>query len=217
MNSIVYYFLLFMIYSIIGWIVETVFVALNSKKLVNRGFFMGPYCPIYGIGSVLIVVLLKGFQNNILVLFILATVICSVVEYLISYMMEKIFKARWWDYSHLPFNINGRIYLGNTILFGIGGVIISRFNPYLSSFILSIPSNIAYIVFCVLVASFGIDMLISIDIIGSIKMSADAIKKDYTGELNEKIRKILAERSRVLKRVLAAYPRVSLLHKKNLK
>ena len=101
------YFLLFLIYSTCGWLVETIGEVFKSGKLVNRGFLIGPYCPIYGYGVLLITLLLSKYKNDILLTFILAMVICGVLEYLTSYFMEKIFHARWWDYKRMRFNING--------------------------------------------------------------------------------------------------------------
>lgn len=84
---------------------EISFTLYKDKTLVNRGFLMGPYCPIYGCGCILIILLLKRYLNDFIALFIMSMVICSILEYLTSYIMEKLFKARWWDYSDRRFNI----------------------------------------------------------------------------------------------------------------
>ena len=118
------YFLSFMLYSFIGWGIEVLLTYSRNKKFVNRGFLLGPYCPIYGCGCLLIIFLLKRYTDNMLVLFILAMVICMVLEYLTSFCMEIIFKARWWDYSDRKYNINGRVCLEYAIFFGIGGTLI---------------------------------------------------------------------------------------------
>ena len=115
------YFLLFIIYSIIGWILEIIFAFINLKKFVNRGFLIGPYCPIYGAGCLLLTILLSKYAEDTIVLFALSIIICSILEYLTSWIMEKIFKLRWWDYSDMKFNINGRICLETMIPFGIIG------------------------------------------------------------------------------------------------
>ena len=103
------YILLFMIYSFLGWLMEVITVSVEAKKVVNRGFLIGPYCPIYGIGAVLITLVLSRYKYDPLVLFVMTMVSCGVLEYLTSWAMEVIFKARWWDYSHEKFNLDGRI------------------------------------------------------------------------------------------------------------
>ncbi len=215
MNNLIYYFLIFILYSFVGWCFEVIWVGINKKKLINRGFLIGPYCPIYGIGALAIVILLKEFHNRPLLLFILATVICTILEYLISYMMEKLFHARWSDYSHLPFNINGRIFLGNSALFGIGGVILSFVHPHVSEFILKVPTNISYIIFGILLTVFIFDIFASVKIVSKLEMAAEAIRKDYTGELNKIIGSILKEKSELVKRLVLAYPKMIIKKKKS--
>ena len=112
---------LFLIYSFIGWIVEVSAFLIQDHKFVNRGFLIGPVVPIYGTGGILITILLTKYQSDPIVLFCMAVIVCSILEYLTSYVMEKIFKTRWWDYSNKKFNINGRICLEGLILFGLGG------------------------------------------------------------------------------------------------
>lgn len=113
MRNVFTYFMLFFIYAILGWIIETTLVSIEKRKFVNRGFLIGPYCPIYGFGGLAITILLKNYTKDPIVLFLMAVIICGTLEYFTSYIMEKIFKARWWDYSAKKYNINGRICLEN--------------------------------------------------------------------------------------------------------
>ena len=105
--------------SFAGWIMETISISIRNKKFVNRGFLIGPVCPIYGYGVVLVSLLLQKYQNDIIVTFFMSIIICGFLEYFTSYFMEIIFKARWWDYSQRKFNINGRVCLENLVLFGL--------------------------------------------------------------------------------------------------
>ena len=131
MSQFLDYFLLFFIYSVVGWAIETCYIFLTRDKLVNRGFLIGPYCPIYGAGAIAMIFYLSQYKDNALTVFLLGSLICSVIEYVTSYLMEKIFKARWWDYSRLKFNLNGRICLQNAILFGLLGLVLIYFiNPF---------------------------------------------------------------------------------------
>lgn len=94
-------------------------VNIRMKTLANRRFLIGPYCPIYGTTSLVMILLLKKYENDIVVLFFMGIVILSIIEYITSYIMEQIFNARWWDYSYRKFNINGRFCLINSLLFGL--------------------------------------------------------------------------------------------------
>ena len=127
-----FYFLLFISYSVIGWIMETILKTIEYKKFVNRGFLIGPYCPIYGCGALLMTFLLQGYVHDPIVLFVFNIIICSILEYSTSYIMEKIFKARWWDYSYTKYNINGRICLDTMIPFGLLGLLMMYvINPFI--------------------------------------------------------------------------------------
>lgn len=120
---------------------------VRHKKFVNRGFLIGPYCPIYGYGAISMTLLLKGYANDPIVLFVMAIVICSILEYTTSFVMEKLFKIRWWDYSNRKFNINGRICLETMIPFGILGCLMIYFvNPFMFAIIDMIPSNLINII-----------------------------------------------------------------------
>ena len=202
-------FLLFIIYSILGWVMETIAVFIDSKKLVNRGFLIGPYCPIYGVGCILIIVILTNFLNYPVLLFVISALICSIVEYLTSFFMEKLFKARWWDYSDRRFNLNGRICLSNTVIFGILGWLILYFlNPVIYKLINYIPNEIRYIVSSVIFILFLVDVVISCNLMTKIKKFAFENNKDNTEEITNKIKEILFSKNVLIKRIIEASPNI---------
>ena len=123
MKTIETWFLWLMIYSIIGWVYESTICSIGHRKLINRGFLNGPYCPIYGTGAVLVLLVLGRIQNPVLLFFAGAVVTCS-LEYLTSWLMEKLFHARWWDYSKRKFNIDGRVCLIGAVVFGAFSVVL---------------------------------------------------------------------------------------------
>ena len=208
-------FLLFITYSFIGWCMEVGCKLVELKKFINRGFLIGPYCPIYGWGCILIIILLNKYTNDPLVLFIMAIVICSILEYFTSYFMEKLFKARWWDYSRRKFNINGRICLETMIPFGLLGCLIMYFvNPFFVSIYSKIPSNILIIISSVLFTIFLTDNIISYTIMFKMKIPKIKISKDSTEEITEYVRNILAKRSFLYKRLMKAYPNMKILRNK---
>ena len=126
------YIIYFITYSFLGWVMEVVLKLINEHKFVNRGFLIGPVCPIYGWGVLFIVLLIDGNFSDILSVFLKSILICSILEYSTSFVMEKLFKARWWDYSNKRFNINGRICLETMIPFGVMGSLIVIFvHPFI--------------------------------------------------------------------------------------
>ncbi len=123
------YVCLFMIYSFMGWVYETIFCTIKERKWENRGFLYGPVCPIYGIGAVIISVIMevtleKGITLSAWQIFIISTIGSMVLEYVTSWGLEKLFHATWWDYSNFPLNIHGRISLFTSLGFGLAGMLI---------------------------------------------------------------------------------------------
>ncbi|MBR2875507.1 MAG: hypothetical protein IKC01_00040 [Clostridia bacterium] len=123
--SVYDYFIYFFLYSFCGWFFESCYCSLRPKKWINRGFLRGPFCPIYGIGALVILICLLPFRSmtdndyiNELLIFVVGMVVCDIVEYFTSFIMEKAFNARWWDYSQQPFNLHGRICLTHTLYWG---------------------------------------------------------------------------------------------------
>lgn len=118
-------FLLLILYSFLGWCGEMVYCSIGQRKLCEkRGFLNGPLCPIYGHGALLVLVVLGQRWNNPISTFLIGMVLTSTVEYLTSYLMEKLFHMRWWDYSHHHFQLNGRICLLNSTLFGLACLVL---------------------------------------------------------------------------------------------
>lgn len=125
-----------MLFSLFGYIAEMTMCLIVDHKLTNRGFLCGPVIPIYGVGSIFLIFLLEPFKNNPYLVFFLGILITTLLEYVTSYLLEKIFHNRWWDYSENKFNLNGRICLLNSSLFGIGAlVIIYLANPIFQDFL----------------------------------------------------------------------------------
>ena len=205
------YFLLFMIYSFFGWIIEIINFIIESKKVVDRGFLIGPYLPIYGIGSLLMLTFLQKYSNDLITLFCMCTIICCILEYLTSYIMEKLFHARWWDYSKKSFNINGRICLQTAVLFGLGGCLIIRVvNPILVSILSIIPSVVLTVFSIIFFVIIFVDFLISFKVIYNFRTFTDNIRKDSTSEINKLVKKVISSKSILGKRLIQAFPDLKL-------
>lgn len=130
-------FLWLMIYSFFGWVYESILCSITSGSLVNRGFLNGPVCPVYGFGA-LVVILAFWWEPRIRVwnLFFSSMVLTCTLEYLTSWAMEKLFHARWWDYSQYRFNINGRVCLLGAVAFGAFSVLLIKVvHPRVSAFV----------------------------------------------------------------------------------
>ena len=215
MYNISYWFIMFIIYSFIGWIIEICDIYYKYKKIVNRGFYIGPYCPIYGVGVLLIIFLLKDYTKTPLVLFILATVLCMTLEYLTSYVMEKWFNARWWDYSDRKLNLNGRICLETTIPFGLAACLVMYVvNPFLTGLLDKVPSNIVIIISIILMIIFLIDAIISFSVITKINDIDWSRFKDDTEEVNKWVLEYLKNTSPQMKRLIESFPDAKLRVKK---
>lgn len=205
------YFLLFIIYSFLGWCMEVIGKLIEQKKFINRGFLIGPYCPIYGCGALLITFLLKKYTGDPFVLFVMTIIVCGSLEYLTSYFMEKIFHARWWDYSQKKFNINGRVCLDTIIPFGLLGVFIMYVsNPFLLEKIEMLPEVALNIIFGILLAIWLIDNIVSTNVISYVGKTTKEFGKslDNTEEITKKVKEALIGKSALYRRLLDAYPKI---------
>lgn len=198
---------LFLVYSFVGWVMETCYCWICTKKFVNRGFLIGPVVPIYGTGGVLVYMLLKRYLDMPLVLFIMSIIICSLLEYFTSYYMEKLFKTRWWDYSNRKFNINGRVCLFNMICFGILSLVIMYgVNPFLLDSIHKIDPMVLKVVVSILMTIFLIDLGISTKIIYNFKGISKNVLTDATEEVNKKVKEVILSKGVLLRRIAQSYP-----------
>jgi len=125
----------FIIFSFIGWALEVAYRYYHDEKFVNRGFLHGPFCPIYGIGIVLIFISTSTFNLvpfefnlfNLSLLFVTTTLLSTFLEFIVGFLLMKLFNQRWWDYSDLDYNIGGFISIKFSLYWGIGGSIIYLF------------------------------------------------------------------------------------------
>lgn len=118
---------LFFIYAFLGWCAEVSYHAVVTGKFINRGFLNGPVCPVYGIGALSVLFLLKPFQENLFLLFLFSVILTSVLEFLVGFLLEKIFHARWWDYSEEPFHLGPYLCLKFSLMWGFACVFVIKF------------------------------------------------------------------------------------------
>ena len=190
-----YTFLLLIIYSILGWCGEMIYCSAGQRKLCEkRGFLNGPICPIYGHGALVVLLCLHGGCKNPLLTFLLGAVLTSLVEYITSFAMEKLFHMRWWDYSQYKFHLNGRVCLLNSPLFGLASVFLCHFaNPPISAWLAGLlASGAAVPLSLILLAVYLTDIVLSVR--GAIQLGGRLARLHAIyGELSEKLESMTAE------------------------
>ena len=169
-------FLMFCFWSFVGWCIEVIDMTYETGEYQNRGFLNMPICPIEGVGVIMVTVFFRPISNTIIPLFIACTILCTAFELFMGWGMEKLFHARWWDYSHMKFNYKGYICLRNSIFFGGGCVIVIRWvQPMVEKAIDAIPVKVGMIIVIIMAVLIAVDTVVSLM----------AVKK-----LNERFRRI---------------------------
>lgn len=204
---------LFFIYSFMGWVTEVVLKYFQYKRFINRGFLIGPYCPIYGTGAVIVTLggrLLAPVERSLGMSFLIAFVLCGLLEYMTSYILEKHFHARWWDYSQKPMNLHGRVWIGNLILFGLGGVLILEvFNPRFLALATAMEPLLFNSLLTAVSLLFVADGIMSAFIMSLLKRGIEESRSDKSEEIAADVRYLLENRSVFHKRILDAYPEIT--------
>ncbi len=167
MNKVQKAIIYFFIYSFMGWLLEVIYAMYVERHFVNRGFLFGPICPIYGCGALLLIISLGKVKGNKLLKFFVAVISFSAFEYIVSYILEVMFNQRWWDYSNDILNLQGRISLLYSLLWGILGILFTeKIHPIISGKVekisLLIPKAVQIIIIICLVIGIIIDEIFSI-------------------------------------------------------
>lgn len=179
-------FIWFILYSVIGWVYETAYCSIKGLKWDNRGILIGPYCPIYGVGAVLDILLCSKLPNASSVFF--ACLIGSaILEYTTSYALERMFHAVWWDYTRLPFNLNGRICLSCSLGFGVAGwVVLYGLHPYISRLTAPLPLDVQELLALLFMAVFAADCALTADSLAQINVKLEATMHAIDLQISEK-------------------------------
>ncbi|MBU3214850.1 putative ABC transporter permease [Clostridium estertheticum] len=179
-------FCYFIVYSFMGWCLETVYTTIRKKEFVNRGFLHGPFCPIYGFAILSIIVLLKPIENNYIFLLLGSIFLTSLIEYITGYILETTFDSTWWDYSDEPYNLHGRICLKFSIIWGFISILILKvIHPYIEYTVNLIPLNPGVFLFYITLVYFILDFIITIITIIKLKSLLTQLITAYS-ELTDK-------------------------------
>ncbi len=153
----------FFIYAFLGWIAEVIYSTLKTGRFINRGFLSGPVCPIYGVGMAVVILLLNTLREKWWLLFIVGSLLCSVLELLTGVVLEKIFKVKWWDYSNEKFNLKGYICLKFSLIWGLAVVLLFyTLVPLFEGIVDFIPTTLGLIILGIMWAVLIVDITVSV-------------------------------------------------------
>lgn len=148
----------FLTYSILGWIVESIYISICNKKWTNRGFSKGPFCPIYGVGALTVYFVLSPYSHNRVLLFFLGAILATTIEWVTARIMERIFGEVWWDYTDKPFNYKGILCLESTLAWGLYTLILfGVLHGFVERIVNAIPFHIGRIAGTLLILVYIID------------------------------------------------------------
>lgn len=154
---------IFIIYAFIGWCSEVSYAAMDRGIFVNRGFLNGPYCPIYGIGVLTVIVILTPLKRNLLLLYVGSFFLTSILEFLTGFILEKVFHNKWWDYSNKPCNIMGYVCLKFSIFWGFACTFIMLIiHPIIYAFIRYLPKTPGIVLLVLILCVFVTDCCVSV-------------------------------------------------------
>ena len=186
----------FIIYSVAGFLIETIFALINYNVLESRqSFLYGPFCSIYGVGATFMIIGLQKFKKSHNMLFIGGFLIGSIVEYSVSFLGEMILHVKWWDYSGLPFNINGRICVAFSFFWGILAIyLMGSFNPKIDKLIDKIKSKVKSIKIMKMLIIISVIVLYTDCVITGFAIKFFQIRKIHEYDLNVKDKETISKK-----------------------
>lgn len=189
-DTILYFITYLILYSFAGWVLESVSKTIEQRKFVNSGFLNGPFCPIYGFGAIIMILCLSFLKEKPILLFIAGFFILSIWEYVVGVFLEKVFKTKYWDYSYLKFNFQGRVCLKNSIFWGILGVLFICFlHPFIEKYVQLLPKSILLYINIIILIAILIDLVVSI--IEILNLDTTISKLNQLGEsIKEKVEEL---------------------------
>lgn len=167
---------IFFLYAFLGWCTEVSYAALRTGRFVNRGFLNGPVCPIYGCGVVVVLAGLEPLKGNFVLLFLGSVVLTSALEWATGFVLEKLFRQRWWDYSDKPFNLGGYICLEFSVMWGFACLfVVDILHPSIEFFICLIPHTLGWVLLGLFSAAMAVDLAATVRTIAKINRQLDQI------------------------------------------
>ena len=160
--TFIQWLLFFFIYCFLGWVWESCYVSIKKREWINRGFLHGPMLPIYGSGAIIVLLCTIGVRDQIVLTFLFGMIGATILEYVTGACMERLFRVRYWDYSHMPLNLKGYICLPVSLGWGVFSVLLVRvIHVPIENLVLQIPERIAEVVSVVCSSAFAVDFTLS--------------------------------------------------------
>ena len=160
--TFIQWLLFFFIYCFLGWVWESCYVSIKKREWINRGFLHGPMLPIYGSGAIIVLLCTIGVRDQVILIFLFGMTGATILEYVTGACMERLFRVRYWDYSHMPLNLKGYICLPVSLGWGVFSVLLVRvIHVPIENLVLQIPERIAEVVSVVCSSAFAVDFTLS--------------------------------------------------------
>jgi uncharacterized membrane protein len=220
------YICLFFVYSVLGWVYESIFCTIKLGKWSNRGFLFGPACPIYGCGAVAISLIMKALPpmsaghgwQDVLRIFLISMFGSMILEYVTSWLLEVLFHASWWDYSDMPLNLNGRISLFTSMGFGAAGpIVIYYIVPPFEQGMDMLPALLVEFLSLVAVAVTVSDLTLTVAALTDFERRVSEAEAEFNGRMDALVEDVQrsmnkAHQSAVRRVKNFKYPRLSVGH-----
>jgi len=193
------YIVIFIVFSFLGWIWESVYCTVRQKKWANRGFLYGPVCPIYGFGCVVALAVFDLCSAGILpdlpwwLVFIIGFAVSMILEYPTSYVLEKLFHARWWDYSDVPLNINGRTSVPTSAAFGAASIAAFKIAvPFFSSVLSALPDRLITLTAFVFTAVISADATLTASALTDFQKNIRDLDESFQNHMTEAVYQMMS-------------------------
>ncbi len=194
--------LLFTVYSFLGWLSESIYCSFPAKRFVNRGFLNGPVCPVYGFGALLVISVLTRYRENLFLLFLAAVVLTSALEYATGLVLERAFHTKYWDYADKPLNLQGRVCLENSLMFGGMSVLaVAVIHPALLGLAGKIHPAARAVSAVLLLCAYALDTVLSVNAMHSLNGKLDELQA-ILDEMQERARAATEEKKEALQATL---------------
>ncbi|WP_236785978.1 putative ABC transporter permease [Anaerococcus ihuae] len=208
------YIIFYFLFALLGWVWESIYCTAQNQKWQNRGFLYGPLCPIYGFGSIFALfaydLINEGILEklSLLQIFIVGFFVSMVLEYPTSYILEKLFHARWWDYTDVPLNLNGRTSVPTSVGFGLAAILVMDYLiPKAEDFYYILPEILAIILPFILIAIHSSDITLTVVNLTNFQKELDEIEENFQERMTQRVdnfyRKKKSFNPKALKRVVS--------------
>lgn len=188
------YIIFYFFFALLGWVWESIYCTAQNQKWQNRGFLYGPLCPIYGFGSIFALFAYDLVNEGVLErlsslqIFIVGFIVSMILEYPTSYILEKLFHARWWDYTDVPLNLNGRTSVPTSIGFGLAAILVMNYLiPMAEDLYFLLPEILLIILPFILVGIHSSDLTLTVINLTNFQKELDEIEENFQERMTQRV------------------------------